>query len=107
MMMALVLRNAGVSILLYLYHVFTVMQFAGIVLFGVAFPLAPFLALVNNVIEIRLDAMSYVKHTCRMVASLAQDIGEYLKLSYPFSACTHIMTNVSVDLGIKAVGYFR
>eukprot|EP00117_Sycon_ciliatum_P028396 scpid27200/ scgid1222/ Anoctamin-7; New gene expressed in prostate homolog; Transmembrane protein 16G len=57
-----------------------VMQFGLITIFGVAFPLAPLIALVNNVIEIRLDAMNYVKHTCRIVANIAQNIGIWFTL---------------------------
>ena len=41
-----------------------VIQFGFVTLFVAAFPLAPFFALLNNVIEIRLDAN---KFTCRSV----------------------------------------
>lgn len=41
-----------------------------------AFPLAPLLALLNNIIEIRLDAYKFVTQWRRPLASRAKDIGE-------------------------------
>ena len=45
-----------------------------------AFPLAPFFAWVNNVIEIRLDAHKFVQVLRRPVAERAQDIGAWFYL---------------------------
>lgn len=42
------------------FCVFTVIQFGFITLFVCAFPLAPFFALLNNIIEIRLDANKFI-----------------------------------------------
>ena len=41
-----------------------------------AFPLAPLFALINNVIEIRLDAYKLVTQWKRPVAARAQNIGK-------------------------------
>lgn len=56
-----------------------VIQFGFVSLFVASFPLAPLFALLNNVIEIRLDAKKFVTELRRPVAARAKDIG---KLSY-------------------------
>ena len=38
-----------------------VMQFGFVTLFSCAFPVAPMIALVNNIVEIRLDAKKFVR----------------------------------------------
>lgn len=52
-----------------------VLQFGFITIFVAAFPLAPLFALLNNWVEIRLDAHKLVCETRRPVAERAQDIG--------------------------------
>ncbi|XP_062989796.1 anoctamin-4 isoform X2 [Elgaria multicarinata webbii] len=52
-----------------------ILQFGFITIFVAAFPLAPLLALLNNVIEIRLDAYKFVTQWRRPLASRAKDIG--------------------------------
>uniref|UniRef100_A0A1W7RAZ4 Anoctamin n=1 Tax=Hadrurus spadix TaxID=141984 RepID=A0A1W7RAZ4_9SCOR len=52
-----------------------VLQFGFITIFVVAFPLAPLFALLNNWIEIRLDAQKFVCQTRRSVAERAENIG--------------------------------
>ncbi|KAL7288575.1 hypothetical protein TKK_0017314 [Trichogramma kaykai] len=52
-----------------------VIQFGFITLFVVAFPLAPFFALANNVFEMRLDAAKFLRHYRRPVPRRARDIG--------------------------------
>lgn len=47
-------------------------------LFVASFPLAPLFALLNNVIEIRLDAKKFVTELRRPVAIRAKDIGKPL-----------------------------
>ena len=44
-------------------------------LFGVAFPLAPLLALINNVFEIRLDAYKYTTQMRRPLGQHVKNIG--------------------------------
>nr|XP_019947701.1 PREDICTED: anoctamin-2-like [Paralichthys olivaceus] len=50
-------------------------QFGFVSLFVASFPLAPLFALLNNVIEIRLDAKKFVTELRRPVAIRAKDIG--------------------------------
>ncbi|XP_027001436.2 anoctamin-7 [Tachysurus fulvidraco] len=52
-----------------------VLQFGFITIFVAACPLAPFFALVNNWVEVRLDAQKFVCEYRRPVAQRAQDIG--------------------------------
>ncbi|KAF3859417.1 hypothetical protein F7725_021816 [Dissostichus mawsoni] len=52
-----------------------VIQFGFVSLFVASFPLAPLFALLNNVIEIRLDAKKFVTELRRPVAVRAKDIG--------------------------------
>ena len=57
-------------------HPFSVvLQFGFITIFVAAFPLAPFFALLNNWVEIRLDAQKFVCETRRAVAERAENIG--------------------------------
>lgn len=55
---------------------FAVIQFGFVTLFVASFPLAPLFALLNNIIEIRLDAKKFVTELRRPVAVRAKDIGE-------------------------------
>ncbi|CAH1775497.1 unnamed protein product [Owenia fusiformis] len=57
-----------------------VLQFGFITIFVAAFPLAPLFALLNNWIEIRLDAAKFVTENRRPVAERAQDIGVWFTL---------------------------
>ncbi|KAG7251412.1 hypothetical protein CRUP_007890, partial [Coryphaenoides rupestris] len=50
-------------------------QFGFVTLFVASFPLAPLFALLNNIIEIRLDAKKFVGELQRPVAARAKDIG--------------------------------
>ncbi|XP_029901756.1 anoctamin-2b [Myripristis murdjan] len=52
-----------------------IIQFGFVSLFVASFPLAPAFALLNNVIEIRLDAKKFVTELRRPVAIRAKDIG--------------------------------
>ncbi|XP_023207717.1 anoctamin-7-like isoform X3 [Xiphophorus maculatus] len=52
-----------------------VLQFGFITIFVAACPLAPLFALMNNWVEIRLDAQKYVREYRRPVVERAQDIG--------------------------------
>ncbi|XP_041131859.1 anoctamin-1-like isoform X2 [Polyodon spathula] len=50
-------------------------QFGFVTLFVASFPLAPLFALLNNIIEIRLDAKKFIAELRRPVAARAKDIG--------------------------------
>lgn len=62
---------------------FPVIQFGFVTLFVASFPLAPLFALLNNIIEIRLDAKKFVTELRRPVAVRAKDIGKWISLLYP------------------------
>uniref|UniRef100_A0A8B9CSY3 Anoctamin n=1 Tax=Anser brachyrhynchus TaxID=132585 RepID=A0A8B9CSY3_9AVES len=53
-----------------------IIQFGFVTLFVASFPLAPLFALLNNIIEIRLDAKKFVTELRRPVAVRAKDIGK-------------------------------
>ncbi|KAG1673587.1 Anoctamin-7 [Nymphon striatum] len=57
-----------------------VLQFGFITIFVAAFPLAPLFALLNNWVEIRLDAQKIVCETRRIVPERAQDIGVWFRI---------------------------
>ena len=59
---------------------FLVLQFGFITIFVAAFPLAPLFALLNNWVEIRLDAQKFVCETRRAVAERAENIGIWFKI---------------------------
>ncbi|TNN01044.1 hypothetical protein fugu_012290 [Takifugu bimaculatus] len=56
-------------------HHVLVIQFGFVTLFVASFPLAPLFALLNNIIEIRLDAKKFVTELRRPVGARAKDIG--------------------------------
>lgn len=72
-----------------------VMQFSFTTIFVAAFPLAPLLALLNNIIEIRLDAIKMVSLERRLVPTKANDIGEGKKGSW------HYKQNINITQGIQ------
>ncbi|XP_073457599.1 anoctamin-7 isoform X1 [Aquarana catesbeiana] len=57
-----------------------VIQFGFITIFVAAFPLAPLFALLNNWVEIRLDAQKFVREYRRPVAERAQHIGVWFHI---------------------------
>ncbi|KAJ3594024.1 hypothetical protein NHX12_006356 [Muraenolepis orangiensis] len=57
-----------------------IIQFGMVTLFVASFPLAPLFALLNNIIEIRLDAKKFVMELRRPVAVRAKDIGIWYNL---------------------------
>ncbi|KAI6068303.1 Anoctamin [Aix galericulata] len=56
-------------------NAYLVLQFGFTTIFVAAFPLAPLLALLNNIIEIRLDAYKFVTQWRRPMPARATDIG--------------------------------
>lgn len=61
----------------FFFSLSSVIQFSFTTIFVAAFPLAPLLALINNVIEIRLDAIKMVTLERRLVPKKTNDIGEH------------------------------
>lgn len=80
-----------------------VLQYGFITIFVAACPLAPLFALLNNWVEIRLDARKFVCEYRRPVAERAQDIGIW---SHILAAITHlaVISNVSARAGAAGAG---
>ncbi|XP_035484217.1 anoctamin-5b isoform X3 [Scophthalmus maximus] len=57
-----------------------VVQFGFITLFVASFPLAPLLALFNNILEVRVDAWKFTTQFRRPVASKARNIGAWQEI---------------------------
>ncbi len=64
-------------------------------LFVAAFPLAPLFALINNILEIRLDAYKFVVATRRPMPARARDLGVWLSILDGVSKIA-VLTNVSI-----------
>lgn len=71
-----------------------VLQFGFITIFVAAFPLAPLFALLNNWVEIRLDAQKFVCEYRRPVAERAQNIGVWFNILEALSHLS-VIANVS------------
>lgn len=69
-------------------------QFGFITLFVASFPLAPLLALFNNILEIRVDAWKFTTQFRRPVASKARNIGAWLEILNAVAVLS-VVTNVS------------
>ncbi|XP_071839922.1 anoctamin-7-like isoform X3 [Apostichopus japonicus] len=69
-----------------------VIQFGFITVFVAAFPLAPLFALLNNWIEIRLDAQKFIGELRRGLADRAQDIGIWYDI-LEFTAQLAVISN--------------
>lgn len=78
---------------------FAVLQFGFVTIFVAACPLAPLFALLNNWVEIRLDARKFVCQHRRPVAERAQDIGIW---SHILAGIAHlaVVSNVSALAGL-------
>jgi len=83
-------------------HSFPVLQFGFITIFVAAFPLAPLFALLNNWVEIRLDAQKFVCETRRIVAERAENIGIWFKI-LDMLAHLAVISNVSIAVFIQSV----
>ncbi|CAK9298490.1 unnamed protein product [Gordionus sp. m RMFG-2023] len=69
-------------------------QFGFTTMFVAAFPLAPLFSLINNIIEIRLDAFKFVTQFRRSIALRAQDIGvwyDIINVITKFAVITNAM----------------
>lgn len=74
-----------------------VIQFGFITLFVASFPLAPLLALFNNIIEVRVDAWKLTTQFRRPVASKAHSIGAWQEILNGM-AILSVVTNVGACL---------
>uniref|UniRef100_A0A8C3PPF2 Anoctamin n=1 Tax=Calidris pygmaea TaxID=425635 RepID=A0A8C3PPF2_9CHAR len=59
-----------------------IIQFGFVTLFVASFPLAPLFALLNNIIEVRLDAKKFVTELRRPDTVRAKDIGKFMTLLF-------------------------
>ena len=82
--------------------VFSVLQFGFITIFVAAFPLAPLFALLNNWVEIRLDAQKFVCETRRAVAERAENIGIWFTIM-EMIAHIAVISNVSLTINYHIV----
>ena len=83
---------------MYFHVCFSVIQYGFVTLFVAAFPLAPFFALLNNIIEIRLDATKLITQWKRPMAERAQDIGTWFTILVAISKLA-VLVNVSSGSG--------
>ena len=79
------------------------LQFGFVTIFVAACPLAPLFALLNNWVEVRLDARKFVCQYRRPVAERAQDIGIW---SHILAGIAHlaVVSNVSARAGRGGAG---
>nr|CAB3221917.1 anoctamin-5 [Phallusia mammillata] len=87
-----------------------VIQFGFVTLFVAAFPLAPVLALINNIIEIRLDANKFICELRRPLSQKCSDIGAWYYL-LDFLGTLAVVTNaftiaITSDAIPKMVYYY-
>lgn len=77
----------------------TVTQFGFVTLFVASFPLAPLLALLNNIIEIRVDAWKLTTQYRRPVAAKAHSIGVWQDILNGMAVLS-VATNVSGPVSV-------
>jgi len=70
-----------------------VIQYGFVTLFVAAFPLAPFFAFLNNVVEIRLDGYKWITQMRRPLAERVEDIGAWYGILQGITY-TSVVTNV-------------
>lgn len=78
----------------------TVIQFGFVTLFVASFPLAPLLALLNNAIEIRVDAWKLTTQYRRPVAAKAHSIGVWQDILYGMAVLS-VASNVSRPISVR------
>jgi len=80
-----------------------VIQFGYCTLFAAAFPLAPLLAVLNNVVEIRTDAFKLLDSTVRPHYRGAQDIGSWYHILEVLGILSVITNCLLIGFSFKAV----
>ncbi|XP_069888820.1 anoctamin-5 isoform X2 [Dipodomys merriami] len=73
----------------------TVIQFGFVTLFVASFPLAPLLALINNIVEIRVDAWKLTTQYRRPVAAKAHSIGVWQDILHAMAVLS-VATNAFI-----------
>lgn len=87
-----------------LFFSVAVIQFGFITLFVASFPLAPLLALMNNILEIRVDSWKLTTQYRRPVAAKAHSIGVWQEILNGM-AILSVVTNVSLLILIYLLSY--
>lgn len=82
-------------LILYIVHR-SVLQYGFVTIFVAAFPLAPFFALLNNVLEMRLDAKKFLRFYRRPVPKRVKDIGVWFCILDILGRIS-VVTNVSMS----------
>ena len=59
------------------YHTLSVLQYGFVTMFVAAFPLGPLFALINTIIEIRIDAIKFLCYFRRPDVARVEDIGAW------------------------------
>ena len=73
------------------------LQYGFVTLFAVAFPLAPFFAFLNNLLEMRCDSAKFIVSYRRPFARITErDIGAWYSILY-FISRLSVLTNVSLS----------
>ncbi|GMT17039.1 hypothetical protein PFISCL1PPCAC_8336 [Pristionchus fissidentatus] len=75
-----------------------VIQFGFITLFVAAFPLAPVFALLNNILEIRMDAYKFLVSTQRPMPAQSRNIGIWLQI-------LQFISNISVTINALVIAF--
>lgn len=80
---------------------FSVIQYGFVVFFVAGFPLAPVLALFNNIFEIRVDASKLTKNLRRPVPKKVSGLGAWFSI---LQGVTYlgVVTNVSDESSLSA-----
>lgn len=74
-----------------------VLQYGFVTIFVAAFPLAPFFALLNNILEMRLDAKKLLTFYRRPVSQRVRDIGVWYRILDSIAKLS-VITNVNNDI---------
>ena len=86
-------------------NLFSVLQYGFLTIFVAAFPLGPLCCLLNNIIEIRSDAMKFIIDMKRPVAERLPDIGMIRLMEKYIEDLTHFYIIETVLMGHKICFY--
>ena len=70
----------NVTIVCYFTLCLTVLQYGFVTMFVAAFPLGPLFALLNSIVEIRVDGINFVSQFRRPDSTRAEDIGAWFRI---------------------------
>ena len=77
------------------------LQYGFVTMFVAAFPLAPVFALINNMVEVRLDASNFIHNFRRPVAERAEDIGAWYSILATLTTVNNILYIGCLDHVLK------